>query len=165
MDGDWSSDVCSSDLCSKSVLTQRKTASISDVAAAVLGCRMSSATALTSGFGAQLRYHKHGRRVVPRSTKGRARRLTSKQRTNERRNLVTWRTIFYWDSRLAGGRRILRTTKRRLLLQGILSGTLWVRELCKGAGNLAAGYPLKTSSTTTVQGRAQLRAAWVKEQF
>ena len=48
-----------------------------------LGCRIPSATALTSGFGALPRYTKHGRRVVPRSTEGRARRLTSNQQTND----------------------------------------------------------------------------------
>ena len=77
---------------------------------------------------------------------------------------MTWRTI------LLGFKTSWRKThfeddQASILLQGILSGILWVRELCKGAGNLAASCPLNTSAKTTVQGRAQLRAAWVKEQF
>ena len=59
-----------------------------------LGCRIPSATALTSGFGALPRYTKHGRRVVSRSTKGRARRLTSNQQTSDFNDGVQ----FYWDS-------------------------------------------------------------------
>ena len=80
--------------CEKSVTTLQSFCEYFRRGSRSLGCRISSATALTSGFGALPRYHKHGRRVVPRSTKGRARRLTSKQRTNKRRNSVTWRTIF-----------------------------------------------------------------------
>ena len=98
------------------------------------------------------------------------RQLDTKQfgewKTNEReKKFCDVENHFYWDSRLAGGRRILRTTKRQFWLQEILSGILRVREYCKGAGNLAAVRPSKTSAKTTVQGRAQLRAAWVKEQF
>ena len=59
---------------------------------------------------------------------------------------MTWRANFYWDSRLAGGRRSFEDDQASILLQKILSGILWVREYCKGAGHLGAGYPLKTSS-------------------
>ena len=51
--------------------------------------------------------------LVPRSTKGRARRLTSKQRTNKRRNSVTWRTIFTGIQDLLAEDAVLRTTKRQ----------------------------------------------------
>ena len=47
--------------------TLSKSASKSDVAAAVLGCRVQLVTALKSGFGAIPRYYKHKRRVVSRS--------------------------------------------------------------------------------------------------
>ena len=70
-----------------------------------------------------------------------------------------------WDSRLAGGRRNFEDDQASVLLQGILSGILGTREYCKGAGNLAAVCPLKTSLRTTDQGRQDLRAAWVEDQF
>ena len=59
------------------------------------------------------------------------------QRTSE--EVVTWRAYFYWDSRLAGGRRSFEDDQASNLLQKILSGILWVREYCRGAENLAAG--------------------------
>ena len=98
------------------------------------------------------------------------RQLDTKQfgewKTNEQeRKFCGVENHFYWDSRLAGGRRILKTTKRQFWLRKILSGILWVREYCRGAGQLTADCPLKTSATKTVQERAQLRAALVKKQF
>ena len=96
----------------------------------------------------------------------RTREKIDEQTTNEQEEkFCDLENHFYWDSRLVGGRRSFEDDQASILLQEILSGILWVRELCKGAGNLAAGYPLKTSSTTTVQGRAQLHAALVKKQF
>ena len=84
------------------------------------------------------------------------------QTTNDERKFVTWRANFTGIQDQLAEDAVLRTTKRQLL-QYFLSGILWVREYCLGAEKLAAGFRLKTSATTTVQGRPSLRAAWVQE--
>ena len=93
-----------------------------------LGCRIPSATALTSGFGALPRYTKHGRRVVPRSIKGRTRRLTSNQQTNDFSDGVQ----FYWDSSFCWRKLILKTYK--LVRDSFLVIRGWLYS--KGAGKL-----------------------------